>query len=127
MGIGGQSSTVAWQVVKMGLRRRPYAFTEQGVAMLSSEGSSEGSGTEGSGTGRCEKIKLPQNPVRQTKDLARRKKAERQLIHSFLSAISPICPDLPISPDLPPISRSTMTMEHECYIWYLNFIRFHIL
>ena len=36
MGIGGQSSAVAWQVVKMGLRRRPYAFTEQGVAMLPS-------------------------------------------------------------------------------------------
>ena len=36
-----------------------------------------------SGIGRCGKIKLPQNPVRPTKGLTRRKKVERQLIHSF--------------------------------------------
>ena len=46
-----------------------------------------GIGPATSATGSCEKINLPQNPVRQTKDLARRKEVERQLIHSFLSPI----------------------------------------
>jgi hypothetical protein len=50
-----------------------------------------------SGSGSCAKISLPQNPVRQTKDLARRKEVERQLIHSFLT---PISPDFPV-PDFP--------------------------
>ena len=46
----------------------------------------------GSAPGSCEKINLPQNPVRQTRDLARRKEVESQLIHSFQGPISSSAP-----------------------------------
>ena len=47
-------------------------------------------GVRQSGSGSCEKINSPQIPVRQTKDLARRKELQKQLIHSFQSPNSAI-------------------------------------